>query len=193
MVLSTKELMLKYQAYKSPKMKIKAQIEKGVYHRITKGWYETDPHTPGHLLCSFLVSPSYLSFEYAMSYHGLIPERVTAYTCATTLKSHTKEYINGFGRFRFQDVPVDVFAYGVERKSEGPYAYLVATPEKALCDWLSKLAPVASIKELRDLLFLNLRIDEAAFQALNKENLLFLSDRYPKQNLRFLRRYLERA
>lgn len=193
MVISTKELLVKYQSFKSPKMKIKREIEKGVYHRITKGWYETDASTPGYLLCSYLVAPSYLSFEYALSRHGLIPERVMEYTCATTLKNHTKEYVNGFGRYRFRDVPVEVFAYGVTRLSEGEYPYLIATPEKALCDLLSKLPPVDSIRQLRELLFENLRIDEDRFVELNKDDLLFLAAHYPKRNLRLLTRYLERG
>lgn len=193
MVLSTKELMIKYQSYKSPKMKIQSEIAKGVYHRITKGWYETDILTPGYLLCSYLVSPSYLSFEYALSHHGLIPERVVVYTCATTLKNHTKEYVNAFGRFRFRDVPADVFAFGVDRFSEGKVPYLMASPEKALCDLLSKLPPVDSVKELEELLFENLRIDEDRFFELNRSDLVFLAKRYPKRNLRFLQRYLERG
>lgn len=192
MVISTKELLVKYQTYRSPKMKIKREIDNGVYHRITKGWYETDATTPGYLLCSYLVAPSYLSFEFALSHHGLIPERVVEYTCATTLKNHTKEYINGFGRFRFRDIPADVFAFGVERLSEGDYPYLMASPEKALCDLLSKLSPVDSIKELEGLLFENLRIDEDRFEALNEQDLRFLAAHYPKRNLRYLIQYLER-
>jgi predicted transcriptional regulator of viral defense system len=172
-------------------MKIMSEIRKGVYHRITKGWYETDASTPGYLLCSYLVSPTYLSFEYALSFHGLIPERVMVYTCATTLKNHTKDYVNAFGRFRFRDVPADVFAFGVNRLSVGDYPYMIATPEKAICDLLSKRPAVQSVKALKELLFDDLRIDEERFASLNTSDLLFLADRYPKRNLRFLRRYLE--
>lgn len=193
MVLSTKELLVKFQTYRSPKMKIKREIDNGVYHRITKGWYETDASTPGYLLCSYLVSPSYLSFEYALSFHGLIPERVMVYTCATTLKNHSKVYVNAFGRFRFRDVPAEVFAFGVDRLVEGGYPYLMATPEKALCDLLSKLPPVGSVKELTVLMFENLRIDEDRFDRLNQHDLQFLASRYPKRNLRVLIQYLERG
>ncbi len=193
MIISTKELMIRYQEYRSPKMKIKREIEKGAYVRVTKGIYETDPGTEGYLLGSFLVSPSYLSFEYVLSREGLIPERVTVYTCATTLKNHTKEYSNAFGRYSFHDVPVDVFAFGVKPHVEKKYSYLMASPEKALCDLLYVKKPVTSVQALRELLFEDLRIDDLEFQKLNREDLIFLSSHYKKKNLAFVKQFLERG
>ena len=192
MVTSTKELLIRYQNYRSPKMKIKREVEKGTYVRLTQGLYETDPGTEGFLLASYLVSPSYLSFEYVLSRKGLIPERVTVYTCATTLKNHTKEYANAFGRYSFRDVPVGVFAFGVKPYVENDYHYLMASPEKALCDLLYVKPPVSSIQALKELLFADLRVDEMEFQKLDKEDLIFLSNHYSKKNLTYLRQYLER-
>ena len=67
----------------------------------------------------------------------------------------------------------------------------MASPEKALCDTLYKKAPVSSMKELKALLFEDLRIDENEFYKLKKEDLLYLCPLYRKKNLNFLKKYVE--
>ena len=57
---------------------------------IVKGFYETDSKIPGHYLASIIYGPSYLSFEFALSYYGLIPEAVYHFTSATFNKRRRK-------------------------------------------------------------------------------------------------------
>ena len=59
--------------YRNPAMKINGMLKTGELTRVVRGLYETDPHTPGYLLAAAIYGPSYLSFEYALAYHGLIP------------------------------------------------------------------------------------------------------------------------
>ena len=47
--------------------------------------YETDRNVPAYLLAGSIYGPSYISFEYALSRYGLIPEAVYAVTCALSL------------------------------------------------------------------------------------------------------------
>ena len=68
----------------------------------------------------------------------------------------------------------------------GQYSYQVATPEKALCDKLYTISPVTSIKELKNLLFKDLRIDEDAFNKLNMEDILKMAPLYRSTNLNLL-------
>ena len=58
--------------YKAPDIKIKRMSDKNEIVKITKNLYETDKNTPGYLVANAIYSPSYLSFDYAMAYHGLI-------------------------------------------------------------------------------------------------------------------------
>ena len=51
--------------------------------KVINGLYETNENTPGYLLSTSIYGPSYISFEYALYFYGLIPERVDTITCAT--------------------------------------------------------------------------------------------------------------
>ena len=139
-----------------------------------------------------IYGPSYLSFDYALSVHALIPEAVyNAYTSATFQKGKTKRYENAFGTFLYRDVPAAVYPLGVEIRVEGGYSYQIASPEKALCDKLYSLSPVYSVRALKELLFDDLRIDEAAFFALQKDDILQLAPLYRATNLKLLAKFME--
>lgn len=85
-----------------------------------------------------------------------------------------------------------MYPLGVEIKVEGGYFYQIASPEKALCDKLYSLLPVYSVKALKELLFDDLRIDEAAFFALQKDDILQLAPLYRATNLKFLAKFISR-
>lgn len=79
-----------------------------------------------------LLSPSYVSLEYALSYYDLIPERVTVCTSVTTQKTTTFK------------TPVSIFEYrsvkegllrGFTKAKESGRDYFIATPEKAILDF----------------------------------------------------------
>jgi|LAHS01.1.fsa_nt_gb hypothetical protein len=192
MIISYPELLVAYRAYRNPKDKIAREVRTGTYFPIAKGLYETDPQTDGRLLSGSIVSPSYLSFEYVLSQNGLIPERVVAYTCATTQQKHNRRYQNHFGIFLYSDVPLSAWRFGVQSVQEKGYSYLVATPEKALCDLLSKKPAVLSVKGLKELLFEDLRIDEDSFDKLDRGILIALCPLYRKKNLNFLKKMIEK-
>lgn len=129
---------------------------------------------------------------YALSVHSLIPEAVYGtYTSATFRKGKTKRYENAFGTFLYRDVPAAVYPLGVEIKVEGGYSYQIASPEKALCDKLYSLSPVYSVRTLKELLFDDLRIDEAAFFALQKHDISQLAPLYRAANLKLLAKFME--
>ena len=125
--------------------------------------YETDSTVSGHLLAASIYGPSYLSFEFALSWHGLIPEAVYNYTAATFGKNKKKTYRNAFGLYLFRDVPINVFRFGLEIRYENDYPFLIASPEKAICDKLYTVPPVNNQKDLIALLFDDLWIDETDF------------------------------
>lgn len=191
MIYKYSELLLKYSKYKNPKDKIKREIDSGQYFRLKKELYEDNIKIEGYLLACYIESPSYLSFEYALSKYGLIPEKVNVYTCATTLKKHNKLFENIFGKFYYTDVPKVVWNIGIKIIKEHEYTYMIATPEKALCDLLYKKEPVYSVKQLKELLFNDLRIDEDEFNKLNKDDIISICDEYKKKNLKYLKKMIK--
>ncbi|WP_305179551.1 hypothetical protein, partial [Faecalibaculum rodentium] len=46
---------------------------------LKKNLYKTGPTVSGYLEAAAICTPSYLSFDYALSCHGLIPERAKIY------------------------------------------------------------------------------------------------------------------
>lgn len=174
------------KGYASPKTKLSRMVQKGEYIQITKGLYETNKNVSGHLLAASIYGPSYISFEYALSYHGLIPEAVYTVTCATFEKKKKKRYDTPFGTYIYRDVPSKAFPLYVELRKEGDYWYRIASPEKALCDQLYILRPVKNTKELATLLFDDLRIEETELRKLDRDRIAKLCDKYHSINIRKL-------
>ena len=192
MIVTASMLFDQYKEYGDPAGKIMRLRKEGKIVHLLRGLYETDPKTPGQCLAGAIFGPSYLSFDYALSVYGLIPEAVYAYTSATFEKKKKKEYVNQFGRYLYRDVPSAVYPLGIEIREEGGYSYLIATPEKALCDKLYSMPPVTSVKDIGLMLFDDLRIDEDGFSKLNPEDILQIGEGYHCNNLNYLMKYLKR-
>ena len=192
MIITAAMLTDQLREYGDPAGKIMRLRKEGKIIPLTRGLYETDPKAPGQCLAGAIYGPSYLSFDYALSVYGLIPEAVYAYTSATFEKKKKKEYVNQFGRYLYRDVPSAVYPLGIVIRDVGEYSYLIAIPEKALCDKLYSMPPVTSVKDIEQMLFEDLRIDEEEFSRLNAEDLLLLGERYHCNNLKYLMKYLGR-
>jgi hypothetical protein len=67
----------------------------------------------------------------------------------------------------------------------------MASPEKALCDLLYIKRPVKSMKELKALLFEDIRINRETFNQLNLNDIIFLSTKYVSNNIKYLKKYIE--
>ncbi len=131
------------QNYSNKDTKLSRKVKAGKIFKIINELYETNANTPGYLLAGSIYGPSYISFEYALSYYGLIPERVSTI------------------------IPDLAYPEEIILKTEGDYSYQIATPEKALCDKLYTLEPINNYDNLRNMLFNDLRIDEDEFNKLN--------------------------
>ena len=185
-------LMDELKSYASPAKKIERMVQSGELTRVVRGLYETDPHTPARLLAASIYGPSYLSFEYALAHHGLIPEAVYQFTSASFDKKRTKLFETPFGVFSYRDVPEEAFPYGVQPLIENGYSYRLASPEKALCDELYKLSPCANRAELEQLLFESLRIDRHAFLELDLTEMDQLASLYQTKNHKLLRSWIRK-
>lgn len=191
MLFNTQMILEKLKDYKSPKVKLLKLVKEGKYLKLKRGLYEDDKKTSGYFLANAIYGPSYLSFEYALSYYELIPEKIFEYTSATCNKNRSKKFENDFGTFTYQDVPKQVYRLDILLKEEEALFYQIASAEKALCDTLYKKAPVESIKQLKQMLFEDMRIDEEQLFSLNIKTISFLAPLYHKQNLDFLKKMME--
>ena len=113
-------------------------LEKGYIKRLRRSWYAFADVAGmpgiGDYFAGRMYSPSYLSCEYVMARTGLIPESVVQFTSVTSLK--TASFKNDFGEFSYRSVKLELmFGYGVEHVGDG-LPVNVATPAKALCDFL---------------------------------------------------------
>ena len=186
MIVTTSMLRNQYSDYSNPLDKIKRDASSGILYRLTRGMYETSRNINPCFLASSILSPSYLSFDWALSYYGLIPEKVVAITSASLNVRKNKTFNNIFGRFEYSDVPSSVFSEGLTYLENGEYIVKIATKEKAICDSLSKWRVVRTINDLKELLFIDKRIDEDEFASSNFKLMIRLASLYNKTNLDLL-------
>ena len=112
--------------------------KQGLLICVKKGLYilnETDRKiNPSRLfIANQLLSPSYISTEYAFSFYGLIPEKVEDVTSITTKK--TTFFQNVFGTFRYQHISIPTFIGFREVRDEANLPFFIAEPEKAIVDF----------------------------------------------------------
>ena len=140
-------------------------------------------------LANKLVLHSFISFESALSHHGLIPEAVYEVTSACLAKN--KVFENSLGRFSFTYSPVEPFYLGVE-KDEVTNAK-IANPIRALFDLIYQRRKIYNRVEDLEADF---RIDLEEFKkVLNKfeaKDILELGELYKKKTTRNLAMILVR-
>lgn len=192
MIIANSVAKYNFADYSNKNNKINREIKNQKLFKIITGLYETDPNTPGYLLASSIYGPSYISFEYALSFYGFIPERVDTVTCATFNKKKKKQYNTDFGVFTYRDVPIIVYPLEIVLVQEGSYSYQIATLEKALCDKLYTLKPLKNYSNLKKMLFDDLRINIDDFNKLNIDKIQKLSVLYHSTNVSLLAKYLRR-
>lgn len=192
MIITSDIAKEKYSNYSNKDTKLSREVKDGNLFRIINGLYETNPNTPGYYLATSIYGPSYISFEYALSLYGLIPERVSTITSATFNKKKKKQYNTEFGVFTYRDVPTLAYPEEIILRQENNYSYQIASPEKALCDKLYTLKPLNNYANLERMLFSDLRIDYDGFNKLNVEKIEKLSNLYRSTNIYLLARYMKR-
>ena len=192
MIVTNNILKENLEEYGNKNTKISREVKKGNLIKLKNGLYETNNKVSGYCLAGAIYGPSYLSFDFALSYYGLIPERVTAYTSATCNKKKKKIFENYYGTYLYRDIPQNVYPFGVQLVEEGEYIFQIAVPEKALCDKLYTLKPIKNLKEMENMLIIDLRIDMDELYKFNLEDLEELTKLYHSSNVNLLYRYVRR-
>ncbi|PQA56336.1 type IV toxin-antitoxin system AbiEi family antitoxin domain-containing protein [Siphonobacter curvatus] len=188
------------KSYKRPNDKIHELISAGIIEPVKKGLYlpsakRSETRTEPFLLANHMLGPSYVSFDSALSYYGLIPEWVFEVSSATTKAS--RSFNTPTGAFSFTRMPLPYYSFGIRQVELGKNQHaLIASPEKALFD---KIVHTAGLK-LRskiaagDYLIENLRIEEDQLQQLARKTMeTWLTDSPKRESLaqviKFIRHY----
>ena len=191
MIKTIDMLLYEYRDYSNIYNKIVYEEKHNNLIKLKRGLYETNKDADPFTISNVLLSPSYISFETALAYYGMIPERVYAIKSATFKKNKKKEYKNDFGLFLYQDVNSNAYPYDIDQIEIDGIKVMIASKEKALLDLLSVISPRNNKKELVDLLFDDLRIDEVMFDNLDNDKIIKLCDLYPSKTLKLLKKYLK--
>lgn len=180
------------KGYSNPRMKLSRDVKAGKFIKLKRNLYLTDPSVPKDCLAQAIYGPSYISFDYALSYYDMIPEYAVNITSATYGKHKNKSFKTNICSFYYSDVPTKVFHEEVVRVEFRGYSYYIATREKALCDKLYKKPPVTRMDEFEEMLLDDMRLDEIILFELNVNTIEHLSELYACRNIRMLSKYLRR-
>jgi predicted transcriptional regulator of viral defense system len=184
--------------YERPRDKITKLLRQGAIIRVKKGIYvfgKKYARRPfsREILANMIYGPSCISLDFALHYHGLIPERVEAVTSVTSGRG--RRFITPVGLFIYRQIPPQPFAVGVDRvQLEDGHSFLIAVPEKALADKIQedRGTGIRSQAEMQRYLIENLRIDAESLEKLKTEILSILAERYRSRKLRLLNRVIAR-
>lgn len=176
--------------YSKPRDKISRLLKRKDLIRVKKGLYVFGERYRRELislgvLANLIYGPSYISLEYALAYYGLIPERVVEITSVTTHKN--KSFKTPLGIFTYQHMPVRKYVGGIyQLESEGGGCFLMASPEKALSDVISR-QHFRNAEELRIYLMQGLRIEEESLTKLNQSHLIDIAKAYRHPSVTLLK------
>lgn len=179
--------------YKNIRVKINSMLKNGEIIRVKKGLYVPgEKHLRGvvhkETLSNLIYGPSYISLEYALSFYGMIPERVETVTAVTNKKN--KSFDTPLGKFTYRYINPDLYPVGINNVSlDEKHNILIAGREKALADILYFYDDLGSLDELKVYLHDNLRIEFDDIQNIDKSVIKNLSDVYGG-NVLLLKEYL---
>lgn len=151
--------------YRRPNDKIAALLAGGDLVQLRRGLYLLGVEYRAAavslpLVANVLFGPSYVSLDFALAWHALIPEGVVEVSSVTPRRS--RQYDTPIGRFSYTHLPAAWYGIGVrmEKNPEG-LTFLMASPEKALCDkvLLTRNLQALSAASMRAYLLEDVRLD----------------------------------
>ncbi|HAB99628.1 MAG TPA: hypothetical protein DCE71_07400 [Parachlamydiales bacterium] len=180
--IENQHLMPLLADYANPYDFITRLVKRGDLIRLKNGFFviaekiQKSP-VPYHQIGNLLYGPSYLSFEWALSYYNMIPEGVYVITSTSATKS--RSYTTPLGTFDYHYLNHQRYTVGMDQQKNFAGNFLIATPEKALADLIHfKSKNLESSKDMLIDLIEARRIEESLLKSLNKDHLLEIAERY---------------
>ena len=157
-----------YPDLKSAEKKVVWLEKNGYIIRLKRGLYVVNPEYTGkrlsnELIANHLYAPSYVSMSTALRYYGLIPEAV--YVNQSMTVKHSRSFQTPIGNYDYKCISREAFAVGVRTERFADYAFLIASPEKALCDLIANSSKVnlRYMKDVENYLENDIRMDMDEF------------------------------
>jgi hypothetical protein len=180
--------------YKKPREAILRMVKNGELIRLKNGFYLINEKTidgsskriPFEQIANLIYGPSYISLEWALSFYGMIPERV--YTVTSMTLGKNKDYHTPIGDFSYYNLSSESYSIGVMQKQMLDFvgSFLIASPEKALADTVFKTCKNLNKDQLKDELLESKRIDRKCLQGLNKSLLEEIAKSYRAKHVSYL-------
>lgn len=174
------------KTYSNPDDFLSRLVKAGELIRLKNGFFliaekiEENP-VPYEQIANLLHGPSYLSFEWALSYYGMIPEGV--YVISSACASKSKIFNTPVGTFEYIYLSQYRYAIGIEQKENSTGRFLIASPEKALADLVHLKSKKIEGKDLLIDLIESRRIDEDDLKSLNLKHLLDIAENYRSKSI----------
>ncbi len=174
--------------YKKPRDKIRGLIQGKDIIRVKKGLYVLgkDYNKPynKYVLANLIYGPSYITGQTALKFWHMIPERVELIISMTTKRK--KKFETPVGSFSYLYCPKPAFSIGTKLENAGDEKnFLIASPEKALCDIVAIQTHIKTQKEMREFLEL-MRLDASFYENLNYSLIEEIKIGYRRQSLKLL-------
>ena len=133
-------------------------VKTGRLIKLARGKYVLAPpyrkvDPPLEYVANRLVYPSYVSFERALGWYGLIPEAAAVVASATTGRPRVVE--NALGTFRYRHIHRRLF-WGYGTITHQQQECVIAFPEKAILDLFYFQRGAATLEGIRAMRFQNL-------------------------------------
>ncbi len=167
------------ERYKAPLKWLGAMERAGTLIRLKRGLYAFANGFDRLAAAGAMHGASYVSFESALEYYGLIPERVD--TVMSVVDGRSASFSTPVGLYVYYPQGRELFAQGMGMALSDGRSFLLATREKAVTDALSRArlrAALLSPEQVLEFTVDGLRVDLEDLQALSLRTLRRLGTLY---------------
>lgn len=198
-IFDTSEALQVLREFRDPNTKLRDLVRRGFVIRIRRGLYAIAPAFrrnpfPREILANRIYTPSYISLDWALAYHNLIPEtprQVTSVAPRNSPSSRTKRFMTPEGVFTYHFIPVDAYSLGYRLYKcafgDRNATFMMASPEKALADKVffeKGLDPVK--REVLEYLTDELRIEKDILAECDYDSLKRIAEAYQSRKIKAL-------
>lgn len=180
--------------YRQPRERILRMVKNNELIRLKNGFFlitdkirqGSNTFIPYEQVANLLYGPSYVSLEWALSFYGMIPERVHTVTSMTL--GRNKEYCTPIGDFVYHRLSSFSYSIGVTQKKAADFTggFLMASPEKALADLVFITCKGLDKGQLKQELLESKRIDVECLHQLDKALLIEIAESYRAKTVNYL-------
>lgn len=172
---------------KRPRDKITHLLKIGAIIRVKKGLYVFGPEYSRQpylreSLANLVYGPSCISLEYALSFYGMIPEKIETVTSITNKRN--KFFETPVGNFSYHYLTAEKYSEQITQVMLDEFHnILIAGKEKALADKLYFLKKDIHPEEMFSFLADNLRIEKETLKELDIKKIKRLMQLYKNENV----------